>query len=323
MTDIRMIKYMTYALRLNMILLLTITFGSFGMTQVQKSFAANIKTLAVIEQDVIKAKDLFEGLNYKSDTIIGPAPLPGKDMVLNARTLLRIAVALDLPWRPESGLERIVIRRAATVIPSDMIENALLETLAEKGIDGNFNVVYSDAVPSLTLPQNENASVHVGSFDYDPSNQHFSAEIIAPSLSNPIKRQYVSGKIEQIIELPVLNRALQNGQTISASDIDWIELPAYKIQNDYILDSNMLIGMTSRRMIMAGEPLKMNQIIEPILVKRGEGVIITYQSGPIQLISEGKALQNGARGERIRVVNYSSNRTIDATIEESGKVVVN
>ena len=321
--DIRMIKYMTYALRLNMILLLTVTFGSFGAAQIQQSFAANIKTLAVIEQDVIKAKDLFEGLDYKSETIIGAAPLPGKDMVLNARTLLRIAVALDLPWRPKSGLEKIVIRRSATVIPSDMIEDALIERLNKNGVNGNFNVVYSDALPSLTLPQTEAASVQIGSFDYDPSNQFFSAEIIAPSLSNPLKRQLVSGKIEQIMDLPVLNRAIQNGQMISATDIDWIELPAYKVQHDYILDSNMLIGMTSRRMIMAGEPLRTNQIMEPILVERGESVVIVYQSGPIQLLSEGKALQNGARGDRIRVTNHSSNRTIDATIEESGKVIVN
>ncbi len=321
--DIRLIKYMTYALRLNMILLMSITFGSFSMAQVQKSFAANIKTLAVIEQDMIYAKDLFDGLTYKSDTVIGPAPLPGKDMVLNARTLLRIAVALDLPWRPDNGMERIVVRRAATVIPSDIIEAALLKSFEQKGIKGHFEIIYSDSLPSLTLPQNESATVHVGSFDYDPSNQHFSAEIIAPSLSNPIKRQYVSGKIEKMISLPVLSRAIQNGQMISAADMEWIELPSYKVQHDYILDSNYLVGMTPRRMVMAGEPLKKNDVIEPLMVKRGERVTIAYQSGPIELLSEGKALQNGARGDLIRVVNYSSNRTIDAVIEQSGKVVVN
>lgn len=319
----RMIKLMTYALRLNMVLFLTITFGSFGATQVQQSFAANIKSLAIIEEDVIRAKDLFEGLSYKSDTVIGAAPQPGRDMVLNARTLFRIATALDLPWRPESGLERIVIRRAATVIDPDIVENALLQTLTDKGVSGNFNIVYSETPPTITLPQSENASVQIGSFDYDPSNSHFSAEIIAPSLDNPIKRQIVSGKVEQIIELPVLSRPLQNGQLISAADINWIELPAYKVQHDYVLSTNALVGMTSRRMIMAGEPIRQTEVIEPLLVKRGDSVRITYQEGPIQLISEGKALQNGARGDLIRVVNYSSNRTIDATITQSGSVEVN
>lgn len=317
------VKLMTYSLRLNMLLLLCITFGSFAAAEYQKSFAASVKSLAIIEDDLIRAKDLFDGLDRKADKVIGPAPLPGKDMVLNARTLLRIAVALDLSWRPESGLEKIVIRRAATIIDPNLIEDEIMMSLADKGVNGNFQILFDQGIPTITLPQTENASVQIGSFDYDPTKSFFQAELIAPSLDNPIKRQFVSGRVQRIIQLPVLNNSLKSGQIISVSDINWVELPAYKVQSDFILSAEELVGMTSRRLVMAGEPLRHNQIIEPILVKRGESVTISYQAGAIELVAEGKALQNGARGDTIRVVNYSSNRTIDATIENQGRVIVN
>ncbi len=317
------IKMMIYALRFNMILLMTVTFGSFGITQVNQSFASNIKSLAVIEGDYILAKDLFDGLTRKSDTIIGSAPLPGRDMVLNARTLLRIAIALDSSWRPQTGTEQIIIRRAATIISDTTMKEEIKYALYDRGVEGDFQIVFNEQVPAMTLPQTEAEAVQIGSFEYDPTKSLFVAELLAPSVDRPLKRQMVSGKIERIIKLPVLNKSIQGGDLIKASDINMIEIPAYKVQSDYIINEEGLIGMTSRRMMMAGEPLKQNQIMEPVLVQRGESVRISYQSGPIQLISEGKALQNGARGDLIRVTNYSSNRTIDAVIQNSGLVVVN
>jgi flagella basal body P-ring formation protein FlgA len=92
----QLLKSMRLSLQTLCALLLLIPFGSFAMSLAKESFAANLRNIAVIEESVIRAGDVFEGLQYKADTILGPAPQPGKDIVLNARTLLRIAVALDL-----------------------------------------------------------------------------------------------------------------------------------------------------------------------------------------------------------------------------------
>lgn len=316
------LKLMTRALQINMVLFLTLTFGSFGMAQIKQSFAASSKSLAMIEEDVVRAGDIFEGLTRKADTVIGPAPLPGRDMILTSSTLLRIAVALDLPWRPQSGMERVVVRRAATVINQNIIEAAIMSAAYDRGVEGDIRVNFSEQLPLLTLPQSEPETVHIGSFDYDPTGGYFSAELVAPSLDNPMKRQIVSGKIERMMKIPVLSTTLQNGDLIGAKDISWISLPAYKVQQNYIMDEAQLIGLTPRRTVMPGEPLRFTQIIEPVLVERGDKVTITYADGPIQLISEGKALQNGARGDVIRVVNFSSNRTIDANVKSSGQVIV-
>ena len=318
-----LLRYMRLSFLLQSVLIVTVTFGSFGMSLLRAATAASLKNLTIIEDNVIRAGDLFEGLSRKADTVIGPAPLPGHDMTLNARTLLRIAVALDLPWRPESGAETILIRRAATLIDQNTIEAALQNALHDKGVAGDFKIIFNDALPVFSLPPQEDKTVHVGTFDFDPVHSTFSAELLAPNKDTPLKRHLVQGRIERIVHLPVLSRPLQNGQEITKADLDWIDIPAYKVQPDYLLDADLLVGLTPRRMAMAGEPLRRNDLIEPLLVKRGESVLITYHTGALQLSTEGKALQNGARGEAIRVMNLGSNQTVNALIEGAGQVSVN
>ena len=197
-----------------------------------------------------------------------------------------------------------------------------MDAAYERGVEGDIRVAFSDQAPMITLPQSEPETVHIGSFNYDPDGGYFSAELVAPSKDKPIKRQIVNGKIERIIKIPVLSTTLQNGDVIRKADISWLSLPSYKIQQNYILSEDQLIGLTPRRMAVAGEPLRFSQIIEPLMVSRGDKVTITYSDGSIQLVSEGKALQNGARGDTVRVANYSSNRTIDAVVIASGNVSV-
>lgn len=316
------IRMMRHSLQVFIMLILTVTFGAYAASQlVGQAAAANLKNLAVIEGSVIRAGDVFEGLERNGERILGAAPQPGKDMVLNSRTLLRIAVALDIPWRPNGG-EQIVIRRAATLIPADMMSNALHNAAANEGLDGRFELIPTAPLQGLVLPQQEAATLEVTSFRIDSARDVFTAEIVAPSLDNPLRRQSVSGKIRRLVSVPVLNTNLQNGMMISNTDIDWIDLPAERVQHDMALNAESLVGMTPRRILMSGKPVLMNDLIPPLLVKRGETVRITFTEGPITLTSEGKALQSGAKGDIIRVVSNASNRTIDAHVTSDRSVTV-
>ena len=49
-------------------------------------------------------------------------------------------------------------------------------------------------------------------------------------------------------------------------------------------------------------------------------MLIVLQAPGMTLTAQGKALEDGGRGEMIRVVNIQSNRTIDATVQAAGQV---
>ncbi|MCB9996504.1 MAG: flagellar basal body P-ring formation protein FlgA [Rhodospirillales bacterium] len=307
------------------VLILTVTVGMmFLFVGARAAMAANLKSTAVIYGDVFTVGDLFGGLSKDmSGKVLGPAPQPGHDIVLNARTLMRIAVALDLPWRPASTADQVTLRRAATVIDTGEIKNLLDEQLRAEGLDGRFAISFSNTIaPQMILPHDEIATVEIGMMNYDSQHGKFQATLMAPSKDKPLAELAVAGKIERIIPVPVLKKTLSTGTIINAYDIDWVDIRESEIQNGLILDADALAGMTPRRMLVAGKPIRDNELERPQLVSRGDTVTITYGDKIMTLTAQGKAMQNGAKGDMIRVINLASNRTVDAFVEDEFMVKV-
>lgn len=286
------------------------------------ALAVSLRHNAMVEGNVITLGDLFSGLDSKADKVLGPAPRPGQDMVLNARTLLRVAIAMDLPWRPSSNADQIVLTRAATVISPNDIHDRMRQEISLKGIDGKFDVSISSGVSEIILPYGENATIDVESFKFDGAQNRFDAVIVAPSKSNQIVRERVTGTIHRLVDVPVLRSTMKNGSIIRHEDIDFVPMKATSLKHDMVLEVEELMNMTPRRLVVAGEPIKTQEIEPPQIVSRGELVTMIYKNGPLSLTAQGKALQNGAKGDMIRVVNANSSRTLEAKVTDIGEVAV-
>ena len=243
-------------------------------------------------------------------------------MTLDAHTLLRIATAMDLPWRPETSADYVVLRRAASVVDTDMIKAALKASLQSKGADGDFRVSFSDIQPQIILPQNSESSVEVSNINFQPERNWFEADLAAPSKANAISTLHVSGVLQRLAKVPVLRESLNRGDVIGERDIDMIDIPQKDLATNVILKPDDLMGMTPRQVVLAGQPINSNQVQAPIIINRGDIVTMQFNANGLQLTAQGKALENGAKGDKIRVENVSSNKTIIAQVTNTKEVTL-
>lgn len=285
--------------------------------------AAGLKDIAVVSGDMLTLGDLFDGLQEEQGgAVLGPAPQPGQDMVLNARTLYRIAVAMDVAWRPAGTGDQVIVRRAATTVSYGDLESGLKEALKNKGLEGDFVLSLNQGMPEIVLPSDYAPRVEVASLRFDPQADKFDAVLAAPSADNPVKRLSVSGHVERMIPVPVLKNALRNGDIIGAADLDWIDLPARQVKAGTLLRAEDVTGMTPRRAAFAGKPLMEQDVERPKLVERGGSVTILFEDGPLVLSAKGRALQTGAMGDAVRVSNLSSNKTLQGVVTGGGEVTI-
>ncbi len=288
----------------------------------QQALAASLKDVAVVKGDVLTAGDLFEGLENNADYVLGPSPQPGKDMILNARTLYRIASALDISWRPQSTAQQVVVRRASTVIPSTDIEAKLTEELRASGAKGDFKVIANSAIENIVLPDEAAKTFEVSDLRYEPQKDYFEATIVAPSKENPLKRIQVAGEVEKFVSLPVLKTTMKNGEIISLSDLDFIDVSIKTLAKDTILDADKIAGATPRRIAVSGKPIAFNDIQPPQMVGRGETVTLLFKNGPMLVSTKGKSMQNGTMGELVRVTNVSSSKSLAGIITGMREVTI-
>jgi len=82
------------------------------------------------------------------------------------------------------------------------------------------------------------------------------------------------------------------------------------------------IGQESRVVLYAGRPIRFEDIGPPALVTRNQLVPLHYNVRGLSISTTGRALDRGAAGETIRVMNLSSRSTLFGLVQENGQVVV-
>lgn len=290
------------------------------ITYPHSAAAVNLKTDSIVGTNTIMLSDVFAGLPEGKERALGPAPRPGEQMTLNARTLMRVAIALDLPWRPATSGEYITLTRAATVIDAEMIKDALQDEMTQNGVSGNYKLAFAGALSEMILPLDMPSNVEVQMLNVDHEKNRFNAVMVAPSKAEPLQTIRVSGAIQRMIDVPVLSTTIRTGTVIGARDIEMISIREDDVRHDIALKASDVIGLTPRRAVMAGKLLKMNELQAPLIVERGDIVTMIFDHGGMSLTAKGKALENGAKGDLVRVANTSTSRTVQAMVSAEREV---
>jgi flagella basal body P-ring formation protein FlgA len=80
------------------------------------------------------------------------------------------------------------------------------------------------------------------------------------------------------------------------------------------------VGQMSRRMLRPGDILRAGQLSSPVLVKRGDAVLMLARREGIEVSMAGEALDAGARGAMVRVRNATSGQVVRMRVAGPGTV---
>lgn len=133
---------------------------------------------------------------------------------------------------------------------------------------------------------------------------------------------YVPIKITLLKTVLVAKKPLMKGARINAEDIYQTEMDVQKLKHGYFTDRHELLGQVCKQNINIDTPITAFNIELAKLVHKGEQVSITATNGPLTIAMEGIALDNGAKGEPVRVKNITSKRVIEAQVTGRKKVKV-
>jgi len=87
-------------------------------------------------------------------------------------------------------------------------------------------------------------------------------------------------------------------------------------------DVAAMVGLEVRRAVYQGRAVTPADLGPPTLVKRNAIVRVIYRTGGLAIRTEGRALDDGGAGERVRVMNLASRQTVIGTVSAPGLVEV-
>lgn len=157
----------------------------------------------------------------------------------------------------------------------------------------------------------------------DKEHHQWQAMLIITSAGKNLAPLHLDGRYEEMAQVPVLKRRMQNGDVIGKDDIEWSREPLSHIHKTTICDAKELIGKSPRRMISQDRPVRADEVASPTLITKGSQVTLLFTSPNLQITTLGEALENGAKGDVIRIRNVTSKSIIQGTVETGNRVRVN
>ena len=296
----------------------TLLTAAVGLVVLAISTAAHgevrLRSQIVVDGPEVTLGDLFDGVGDQAFVSVRAAPAPGERLVIRTRSLQDFARAKGLQWQAPPGMRAIAVTRAGRSIPRQDLEAALRPELRLAGATGTFEIDLQTRDLAVKVPPHGHFQLEVDGLDFDRRTSRFSAAISVTGEEFGTRRANVSGYARALLEIPVLKRRFGKGEIIRESDVLVVTVPANGSHDAIVENIEGLVGLEARRVLQADKPVRLADVRPPVLVKKGSLVTMVVQTPVMRLSTVGQALEDGALGEVVRVLNPKSHQTIQGTV---------
>jgi flagella basal body P-ring formation protein FlgA len=290
-----------------------------------KSAAPRLKELVTVSSEVVRIGDLLENAGAAADVAVFRAPDLGQT---GAVQVSRIADALrpyDVTGLETSGLSEVVVTRLSRALTAKDITDRIARAFAGQygfGDAQNIAVILDREIRILHVEPTVTDDLVVARMNVEPRTGRFDIafELPGSTLSRRSALRF-TGTVTETVEAATLTRSLKPGEVVKASDVIVERRPKTEVRGEGMA-ANQAVGLAAKVALRNGQALRTDDLIKPQVVQRNEAVTIYYEVPGIMLTVRGKALEAGAMGDVVGVLNIQSNRTIQATVIAPGRVSI-
>ncbi len=242
-------------------------------------------------------------------------------LLLSAWTAACLPAAAAVPMGPAPMQAGATSDAGPMSIGETAVENIVLRALEERRVATNGASIELTAF-SARLPITFDTRLSVERISYQPAGGRFIAVLVATGNDDASQRFTVAGRLLQTVEMPVPARPLQAGEVIDRSDLQLVSLRDRSVTATAVQQPDDLIGRVARRNLPAGVPINGADVKRPVLIDKGAAVTLVLEVPNMQLSVRGRAMEEGAVGDTIRVTNLESKSTVVGVVTPAGQVAV-
>lgn len=284
--------------------------------------AVELRAAVTVTGDQIRLGDLFDGTGDQADQVVAPAPVPGRQTIFSGDFLLRLGQNHNLDWKPSATEAKSVVTRASRTVVLEDMRAQIIAALTRRAVGGRLQIDFDNPALQVVVPASPAPVITVDSINYTPTQSRFSADVVVGFGGPSPQRVTVGGRATLMVEMPVLTRRINPGELIGRADIAWVEFTSSQLVGNLAAGEADLVDRTPRRSLPVNAPINLYDIQAPKLVTRNQMVTMVLRTSNMLITTQGKATEDGVKGEVIRVVNVQSNRTVDATVTSTNQVAV-
>jgi len=134
---------------------------------------------------------------------------------------------------------------------------------------------------------------------------------------------YVPVRLHAYVEAVTASTNLAPNTKLSANELSRGRVDAFSSNGGLVTEPTQAEGKILKVGGGTGAPILASFLQQPLVVRRGEKVLMTLTDGDMEVRSTALAMEDGRVGDSIQVKNASSQKIVRATVAEDGTVEIN
>lgn len=287
--------------------------------------APTLRASVTVTADVVRVGDLIDNAGSAALIPVYRSPDLGTTGALPVAQVLGVLRAKQVIGVMTGDIKEVQVTRLARTLASKDLETAVASALERRfglGEAANITVTFDRGVSDMRLDASNTGALQPVATRYDARSGRFDVafEIGNDNNPTPIKLRFTGTAIETV-EVAVLTRDIDRADLLKSSDISLERRPKSEVTGEPA-SRERSIGMQLRRPMRAGTPIRVADIVKPDFVQRDQSVTVIYQVPGIYLTTRGKAIESGAEGDTVSVLNLQTKRTLTGIVTGRGQVTV-
>jgi len=312
-------------IRIVLALVVVAAFGREATAEPTPAAAPRLRELVAVSSEIVRIGDLVENAGAAADVPVFRAPDLGQTGAVQLGRIIDALRPYDLTGLDTGGLNEVVVTRLSRAMTAKDITDRITRALSGQyglGDAQNLAVILDRDVRILHVEPTVGGDLVVSRMNVDPRTGRFDIafELPGSTLSRRAGLRF-TGTVTETVEAATLTRSLRIGEIIKASDITMSRRPKTDLRGES-MGPDQVMGMAAKIALRNGQALRTDDLIKPQIVQRNEAVTIYYEVPGIMLTVRGKAVEGGAMGDVVGVLNIQSNRTVQATVIGPGRVII-
>lgn len=204
------------------------------------------------------------------------------------------------------------------------VQNVVIDELKKNVAQENLSVTVSNLDPRLKLAACSEAK-NIRMRNNAQSNAQLTSNVsVGVSCNGDTPWSiFIPVKVEIFQAIVVAKYNIPKGTLITAQDLNVERRSTRSIGFGYTQNIKELVGFESARNISEGDVVRLAHLNKPMIVNRGDKLVLAAGTNGIQVAAPAVAMGEGRVGDQIRVKNTQSNRIVDAFVVSRGQVAAN
>ncbi|MEK9139666.1 MAG: flagellar basal body P-ring formation chaperone FlgA [Nitrospirota bacterium] len=211
--------------------------------------------------------------------------------------------------------DTVVDRVAVSEVNPDLIRKAIQKYLTDEWGRKvkTVHVTVLEPADPVMIPGGA-VEVHVtpNSLEEGLGRRMFHVEAVTNGKSR--KTIQVVADITVMIDAVVVTRFLKAEELIDMGDLKTIGLRVHQLNHPFITDPGEVIGKSASRPLPPDTPLRPAFVKPPLVIKKGDRVLIEARRGGLSIRAYGVTKASGQVGQTVMVANLDSGRELRAKV---------